>query len=138
MVRDMGHRLAKCVGAVCGSIVGLCLFIPLANAADEYGALAFNDEGAWGYSINYADEPEARERALGECKKYGTGCRVARVFRNVCFTFARNEIRGRAHITWAEGMTKPEREQQTLNECRQRGGTDCKILGQYCTGNAQD
>jgi hypothetical protein len=109
----------------------------IANA-QAFGALALSPKGAWGYSSSFATVDEAQDRALAECNKHDKGCNVVRVFDNICVAIARNEIRERPIITWVSGRSQQERTRLALRNCRSDGGTDCKILKEFCTGDARD
>lgn len=122
----------KCVTVVAAVILGAG-----ASAAGEFGALAVSPDGAWGYSYGYDDPDGAKRRAQAECDRHARGCSVVTLFETVCVTVVRNE-RGQAHVTWAGGQTQAVRAGQALDACRRRGGLDCRVLVEFCTGSAQD
>ena len=122
----------RCMAGLAALILGVG-----PSAAGEFGALAVNPDGAWGYSYGYDDADGARRRAQSECDRHARNCSVVSLFETVCVTVVRNE-RGQAHVTWAEGPTRAARAGQALDECRRRGGLDCRVLVEFCTGSAQD
>lgn len=123
--------VAACLGVASGVASG-------AAAARDFGALATNPQGAWGYAANFIDVNEAQDEALRECRKHGSNCSIVRVFQNVCVAVARNEIRGRAYVSWARGSGREDRVRRALRECRNAGGSDCQILKEFCTGREED
>ena len=105
------------------------------EAANEYGALAYGRKnGALGWSYNYDDEDEARRRAMEECEKYASDCKIARTFTDVCVTVARAGNR----MGWAWGYEKAERRRRAIAECRKDGGRNCKVEANFCTGEGRD
>jgi len=110
-----------------------CLVEPIAAVAGEIGALAYSRRtGALGYSWNFDDEDGARERAMSECRKYSNDCKIARIFTNTCVIAARDGTK----MGWAWGFKSSERRRRAISECRGDGGRNCKIVAQFCTGDA--
>jgi hypothetical protein len=107
-------------------------------SAGDFGALALSPRGAWGYSSSFDTVDEAQDRAIAECVKHDKGCNVVRVFDNICVAVARNEISSKPIITWVSGRNQEERTRTALRNCRNDGGTDCRILKEFCTGNAKE
>ena len=107
-----------------------------AAIAGDFGALALSPKGAWGYSASYNTVDEAQDRAIDECQKHDRGCNVVRVFENICVAVVRNEIREKPIVNWVSGRSQEERTRLALRNCRNDGGTDCRILKEFCTGNA--
>jgi hypothetical protein len=105
--------------------------------AGDFGALALSPRGAWGYSEDFNSVDEAQDRALAECNKHDRGCNIVRVFENICVSVARNEVASKPIVTWVSGRSQEERRQVALRNCRNDGGNDCKILKEFCTGNAR-
>ncbi len=133
----MPNVFAACTAAILG-MIAVCS-IPATSQAGDYGAVATADSnGSMGYSYNYDDEDGARERAIAECAKYASDCEVVEVFEDTCVTIVRNEVSGPGLVTWAEGGTKVSRQNDAMNECRNRGGTRCQVLQEFCTGDATD
>lgn len=128
-------RLAL-IGALFGLLVSLSLAGPA--AAQNFGAIVTNPQGAWGWSGKYATVEEAQDRALDECKKHGSNCRVLRVFQDACVAVVRNEVRGKAIFAWVSGGERRERVRRALRDCRNEGGNDCQVLKEFCTGRYSD
>jgi hypothetical protein len=108
-----------------------------AASAGDFGALALSPRGAWGYSASFNTVDEAQDRAIEECNKHDRGCNVVRVFENICVAVARNEIASKPIVTWVSGRSQEERTRLALRNCRNDGGTDCRILKEFCSGNAR-
>jgi erythromycin esterase-like protein len=119
-----------------GAMLSLLFAVPA--AAQNFGAIATNPDGAWGWSGKYATVDEAQERALNECNKHGRNCRLLRVFQDACVAVVRNEVRGKAIIAWVSGGERKERVRRALRDCRNEGGDDCQILKEFCTGRYSD
>jgi hypothetical protein len=118
-------------------IAGLVAGGTTAVSAGDFGALALSTRGAWGYSKGFDTVDEAQDRAVAECTKHDRSCNVVRVFENICVAVARNEIREKPIVTWVSGRSQEERTRLALRNCRNDGGADCKILHEFCTGNAK-
>ncbi len=108
-----------------------------AQAQGQFGALALAPDGAWGSSRNFANIDIAQDRALEECRKHSRGCQIIRVFQNVCVTIARNEDPKNVIVNWVSGFSAEERSSRSLRNCRSDGGNDCRVLTEFCTGNAK-
>jgi hypothetical protein len=109
--------------------------LPAVASAGDYGALAYSRRnGALGWSYNYDDEDAARERALDECRKYARDCKIGRVFTNTCVMVARDGTR----MGWSWDGTTDARRRRAMQECRSDGGRSCKIVAQFCTGDAEE
>lgn len=108
-----------------------------AQAQGQFGAFAVAPDGAWGSSRNFENIDVAQDRALEECRKHSRGCQILRVFSNVCVTVARNEDSKNVIVNWVSGFNAEERSSRSLRNCRSDGGTDCRILTEFCTGNAK-
>jgi hypothetical protein len=108
-----------------------------AQAQGAFGALALNPQGAWGYSASFGTVDIAQDRALGECQKHGRGCQIVRVFENVCVAVARNEDSKNVIVNWVSGYNAEERTRRALANCRNDGGTDCRILKEFCSGSGR-
>ena len=112
-----------------------CLLEPIAVAAGEIGALAYSRRnGAIGVSWNFDDEDGARERAMQECRKYSNDCKIARTFTNTCVMAARDGTK----LGWAWDGSTEARRARAIKECRGDGGRNCKIVSEFCTGDAKD
>ena len=109
-----------------------CLVEPMAAAAGDIGALAYSRKtGALGYSYNYDDEDDARQRAMAECRKYSSDCKIARIFTNTCVMVARDGTR----LGWSWDGSADARRARAIKECRGDGGRNCKVVTTFCTGS---
>jgi hypothetical protein len=114
-----------------------CLVLaPTASLAGDWGAIALSTRtGAWGVSWNYDDEDEARNRAMRECRKHASDCRVYKTFENACVALAGDS---KGNFGWAWGYeTVSERRRRAVQQCRDQGGRGCEIVSTFCTGNAE-
>jgi hypothetical protein len=106
-----------------------------ALAQGQWGALALSERStAYGYSFDYDTQEKATERALAECAKNAADCRVHTTFRNTCLVVA-GSVDG--PIGWAWGGREQTRDQRALEQCRQRGAVNCKVVERICTGLAR-
>lgn len=108
-----------------------------AQTPGQFGALAVAPDGAWGSSRNFETIDVAQDRALEECQKHSRGCQIIRVFQNVCVTVARNEDPKNVIVNWVSGYTAEERSTRSVRNCKNDGGNSCKVLTEFCTGNAR-
>jgi hypothetical protein len=109
--------------------------LPSAALAGDWGAIALSTRtGAWGTSYNYDDEEDARDRAMRECRKHASDCRVFRTFENVCVALAGD---GSGNFGWAWGYeSAAERRRRAIAQCRDQGGRGCSVVTTFCTGSA--
>jgi hypothetical protein len=118
-------------------VAGLSTFalLPSTASAGDWGAIALSTgTGNWGTSWNYDDEEGARDRAMRECRKNASDCRVFKTFENVCVALAGDN---RGNFGWAWGYeTLSERRRRAVQQCRDQGGRGCKIVNTFCTGDA--
>ncbi|HEY7608680.1 MAG TPA: DUF4189 domain-containing protein [Alphaproteobacteria bacterium] len=105
-----------------------------AQAQGEWGALALSERStAYGYSYDFDSQDGATGRALAECSKNAGDCRVHTTFRNTCLVLA-GSVDG--PFGWAWGGAEATRTQRALEQCRQRGAINCKVVETVCTGTA--
>ncbi|HEY7608679.1 MAG TPA: DUF4189 domain-containing protein [Alphaproteobacteria bacterium] len=126
-------RLAALAGAL---FAALAAFAEPSAAQGTWGALAFSENGtAYAYSRNYGTKEEAEQGALSECAKYASDCKIYDTFQNRCTSLAGspNGVYG-----WAWGGEVPARQARAVAQCTQQGGTDCKMVVNFCTGSASD
>jgi len=125
----LGYRLAALVGAF--------LFVSAAPAAAQsWGALAFSENGtAYSYSRNYTTKEGAEQGAMSECSKYASDCKIYDTFENRCTSLAGspNGVYG-----WAWGGEIAARQARAIQECTKQGGTECRMVVNFCTGSASD
>jgi hypothetical protein len=121
-------------------LAGIALLVPSvyttpAAAQGAWAAIALSTRtGAWGTSYNYGDEDEARDRAMRECRKNASDCRVYKTFENVCVALAGD---GSGNFGWAWGYeTTSERRRRAVQQCRDQGGKGCEVVTTFCTGSA--
>lgn len=105
-----------------------------AAAEGQWGALALSERStAYGYSQDFDTQEGASERALAECQKSAQDCRVHTAFRNTCLVLA-GSIDG--PFGWAWGAPERTRADRALEQCRQRGAVNCKVVQTVCSGIA--
>jgi hypothetical protein len=125
----LAYRLAALVGAL--------LFVSAAPAAAQsWGALAFSENGtAYSYSRNYGSKEAAEQAALTKCAEYASDCKIYDTFEDRCISLsgASNGVYG-----WAWGGDLKAREARAIQECQKQGGPDCRMVINFCTGNASD
>jgi hypothetical protein len=119
-------------------LTGLALVFPFAAApalADgQWGALALSERStAYGYAFDHDTQEAAAARALAECQKNAQDCRVHTTFRNTCLVLA-GSVDG--PFGWAWGAREASREQRAIEQCRQRGAVNCRVVERVCTGSA--
>lgn len=117
--------------------IGAALFLGAAPAlaeSGEWGALAISERStAYGFSYDYETQEAATARALEECAKNARDCRVHTTFRNTCLVVA-GSVDG--PFGWAWGGREDTREQRAVDQCRQRGAGNCKVVQRICSGTA--
>lgn len=107
-----------------------------AAAQGIHAALAISvDTGAYGYGYNYDTPQAAQARAMAECRKHATDCKVYVNFSRNCISLARgNTSTGGWAFGWATGYTNEERPERALNECAHQNGNACRVMQQFCSG----
>jgi hypothetical protein len=118
------------------ALAGAFLIASAAPAAAQgagWGALAFSENGtAYSYSRNYPTQEGAQAGALSECAKYAQDCKIYATFENKCVALAgaSNGAYG-----WAiGGSDTAARQAGAMRQCQQQGGTDCRMVAQFCSG----
>jgi hypothetical protein len=105
-----------------------------AHAEREWGALALSERStAYGYAKDFDTQESASERAMAECAKNASDCRLHTAFRNTCLVLA-GSVDG--PFGWAWGAPANTRAQRALEQCRQRGAINCKVVETVCAGTA--
>jgi hypothetical protein len=108
--------------------------LPSAASAGDWGAIALSTRtGAWGTARNYDDEDGARARAMSECRKHASDCRVYKTFENTCVALAGDRT---GNFGWSWGYTNNERRRRAIAQCRDQGGQNCTVENTFCTGDA--
>ena len=105
-----------------------------AHAERDWGALALSERStAYGYARDFDTQEGAAARALAECAKNASDCRVHTAWRNTCLVLA-GSIDG--PFGWAWGAPERTRAERALAQCRQRGAVNCKVVETVCAGTA--
>ena len=103
-------------------------------AEREWGAIALSERStAYGYAQDFDSQEGASQRALAECSKNASDCRVHTAFRKTCLVLA-GSVDG--PFGWAWGAPERTRAQRALEQCRQRGAVNCKVVETICAGTA--
>lgn len=118
----MKKHLGVLVGVL---VVAEGLMAGVALAADNFGAIATSDSGAYGYAYNYRTREQAQRAALQECGEQG--CRVQVWFKNACGAVAQDNNRRTA---WGWATTREQAEAQAISAC---GTGTCRIRVWACT-----
>lgn len=101
----------------------------------------------WGVSWNYPTIKEADDRALSECKKYGThNCSIVLRTRNNCASYYVDTQKGSTVYGWGKADNITKARIRALSECRKRGGNSCvervwgcdSLLGDEEVSNAKE
>ena len=100
--------------------------------AGAYGALATSPEADFGYAYNYDYAEEARRRALSECAKHSSECKVKGTFQDTCVSIAKA---GNGAMGWAWGHGKRDDDRMAMEECTNNKGRDCELSARFCTGS---
>jgi hypothetical protein len=89
-----------------------------------YGAIATDNNGHWGSSIDYPSQAQAEAAALQKCGK--SDCESRIWFSNQCGAVAENAAR------WGTGFgdSREEAQAQAISSC---GLGDCRIIAWACT-----
>jgi serine/threonine-protein kinase len=127
---SLGRALAAALPLLAASLVA----VPARAQGGEWGALAISEHStAYGYSYDYPTQQAAADRALAECGRNARDCRVHTTFRNTCLVVA-GSVDG--PIGWAWGGRPETRDRRALDQCRQRGAVNCKVVQRVCSGTA--
>ena len=117
-------------------MMALTLFPVLVTACwAQHGALAIdaNHGSRWGTATGYPTQYSANERALAEC---GGGCRVVVMMQNACGAYAADQDNGSSIAGWATKNTQGLAESWAMWECRNRGGSRCRVRVWACSLSA--
>jgi hypothetical protein len=102
-------------------------------AAQAAGALVVGNCGAYGYSHNYEDLAEARQRAMNECIKHkGKNCKQVVTLDGNCAAFATDTRRSCGAWGWATRANREDAEEVAIRECSAAGGRACRVRIQFC------
>lgn len=124
----MTKRIIQMIGSIGFAIAAIAatqvVSATAVAASDMYGAIATNEDGAWGYTYNYPSQAQAESAALSECGK--SDCILRVTFKNACGAVAESN----SHLGWGWGEDRAEAEAQAISGC---GRGDCKVLTWACT-----
>jgi hypothetical protein len=126
-------------------VPGLLVFVACAAASDTppkppdlYGALIVSSNYRYYASILYASGSEARRSALASCKadEPQATCTVYANFKNQCIAVAAN---GPHHFvaTGKEDWDRQRTRDFSLQLCREKSGSECRLLISACSTQAQ-
>jgi hypothetical protein len=117
-----------------GAILCALTFLGAAKpaVAGPYGALATSPEADYGYSYNFDYAEEARRRAMSECAKHSSDCKVKGTFQDTCVSIAKSS---NGAMGWAWGHGKAGDDRMAMQECRNNRGRNCELSTRFCTGN---
>lgn len=116
--------MKKHLGVLAGVLVfteGLMAGVAL--AADNFGAIATSDSGAYGYAYDYPTREQAESAALQECGDQG--CRVQVWFKNACGAVAKDG----ENLGWGWASSREQAEANAMSEC---GTGACKVVSWAC------
>ncbi len=119
------------------ALLGLAAFMGLALAStsaqaacqtgDCWGAVAYSENGAWGYAYNYPTRVIAGQRAQAQC---GGQCTHILTFHNSCGAYATGP--SGAYYGWGNAQTRFAAQNRAMAECRARG-RNCTLRVWACT-----
>lgn len=127
-------------------VPGLLVFVACAAASDTprprppdlHGALIVSSNYRYYASILYGSGSEARRSALASCKadEPQATCRVYANFKNQCIAVAAN---GPHHFvaTGKEDWDRQRTRDFSLRLCREKSGSECRLLISACSTSAQ-
>ncbi|MCP3890017.1 MAG: DUF4189 domain-containing protein [Desulfobulbaceae bacterium] len=98
----------------------------LAATGFAQGSLAIdsNQGDQYGFSYNYPGVSEADQKARSEC---GSGCSIVLRFSNECAAYAADQSSGSTAYGWGTSSSSSSAKNRALSECRNRGGSQCRV-----------
>jgi hypothetical protein len=98
----------------------------------KHGALAIdeNQGDRYGWSVDFATQAGADERASREC---GDGCRVVLRFHDTCAAYYVDTERGSTVWAWATAPKLTSAKARAMSDCIKRGGKYCQERVWGCT-----
>jgi hypothetical protein len=125
-------RLAACAAAFSAMSIAPA-------AAQGWGALAISENGTeqgrpWAAWKDAGSRELAMRGALGACARHAEDCKVYSTFQNRCIAIS--GASGGA-FGWAMDPSagkRAELESAAVGQCRQYGGTDCRVFTYFCSG----
>jgi serine/threonine-protein kinase len=124
----MTKKLSYFASAVCALALMGGIKVAYAGA---YGALATSPDADFGYAYNFDDAEDARRRALSECAKHSSDCKVKGTFQDTCVSVAKAS---NGAMGWAWGHGKRDDDRMAMDECRNNKGRECELSARFCTG----
>ncbi|MBE9224978.1 DUF4189 domain-containing protein [Phormidium sp. LEGE 05292] len=117
--------MRKPLGVLAGVLVfAEGLMAGVALAADNFGAIATSDSGAYGYAYDYPTQEQAERAALEKCGE--EGCQIQVWFKNACGAVAKDD----EHLGWGWAGTRAQAEANAVSQC---GTGACKVVTWACT-----
>ncbi|MGL5081624.1 MAG: DUF4189 domain-containing protein [Microcoleaceae cyanobacterium] len=99
-----------------------------AQVRDNYGAIASSPDGKiWGYSYDYPTQEQAERKAMEECQRSSSDCKIQVWFKNACGALARDP---QGKLGWAWAATQEQAETQAISACGER---NCQVETWICT-----
>jgi hypothetical protein len=96
------------------------------------GALAIDTlQGEkYGFSFNHPSMDQAEQRAIRECG--GGDCSIVLRFAGQCGAYAADQAKGSNAYGWGTGTTSANTQARAMSECRDKGGSSCKVRAWGC------
>ncbi len=107
------------------------LFVFAGGQAMAAGSLAIDSlQGEkYGFSFNHPASEQADQRAMREC---GPDCAVVLRFAGQCGAYAADQAKGSNAYGWGTGTTSSNTQARAMSECRDKGGSSCKVRAWGC------
>jgi hypothetical protein len=114
----------------CLLLTGFLIFSVATAHAGYFGSIAYNERnGASGFSYDYSSQRDADQRALAECGKQGSGCKVVKQFANGCAAYARGT---QGAFGSGTALTKKAAQNHAVGACK-RYGNSCEVIVYACS-----
>lgn len=112
--------MAPSTWLITASLLVLLVLQPQVSDAQSRGAIAYDrPTGSWGASYNEGSQEAANQRAMTECRKFGSHCGiVVQFWGELCAAYATGP--GSAD-GWGTGATPAAAEQNAVAACSTRG-----------------
>jgi Domain of unknown function (DUF4189) len=96
----------------------------------RYGAIAYDSEsGAYGWSNDLYNGPDAEKQALANCRDHGEGCKVVVDFWDSCGAVAADDS---GHFGSAYADSRKDAETKAIDACQSDSGESCEIKVWSC------
>lgn len=83
----------------------------------------------YGFSFNHPSSDLADQRSIREC---GTDCSIVLRFAGQCGAYAADQAKGSNAYGWGTGTTSANTQARAMSECRDKGGSSCKVRAWGC------